>query len=61
MLGQMVDNIMDNMLMIRSKELENIHGLMEDIMKENGKMVNNMERVNTVSYTHLTLPTKRIV
>jgi hypothetical protein len=44
--GQMVDNIMDNMLMIRSKELVSIHGLMEDIMKENGKMVNNMEKVN---------------
>lgn len=44
--GQMVDHIMDNILMIKNKELENIYGLMEDIMKVNGKMENNMVEEN---------------
>lgn len=44
--GQMVDHIMDNILMIKNKEQGNIYGQMVDIMKENGKMVNNMEKEN---------------
>jgi hypothetical protein len=42
----MVDHIMDNILMIKNKEMENIYGLMEDIMKVNGKMENNMVEEN---------------
>lgn len=44
--GQMVDHIMDNILMIKNKEMENIYGLMVDFMKVNGKMENNMVEEN---------------
>lgn len=35
-----------DMLMIRKKDMENSFGQMEDFIKEIGKMVNNMEKVN---------------
>jgi len=44
--GLMVDNIMDIILMIKNKELENIYGLMVDIMKVIGLMVVNMVKEN---------------
>lgn len=37
----MEENISDNTLMIKKKDMENLSGLMEDNTKENGKMVNN--------------------
>jgi hypothetical protein len=44
--GKMVENMNENILMIKNMDMEHILGLMEENMKENGKMGNNMEEEN---------------
>ena len=42
--GKMGENIKANFLMIRGKDMACINGAMDENMKDNGKMINNMER-----------------
>ena len=42
--GLMVDAMMENMLLIRRKDVDNSVGQMEDVTREVGKMVNKMEK-----------------
>lgn len=44
--GMMVENIMVNILMIKNKVMVAIFGLMEDDIKDIGKMGNRMAKVN---------------
>ena len=41
--------------------LENIEYIIDTALKESGTTINEIDGVAAVSYTHLTLPTKRIV
>lgn len=45
--GRMVENIKDNILMIRSMVLENSFGQMEECTKDFGRMDNNMVKEYT--------------
>jgi len=42
----MVENMMENINMIKNMDLVYIHGLIADVMKDNGHLVNNMAKVN---------------
>lgn len=44
LLGLMAVDMKDNMLTIRNKALASLYSKMEDAIKENGKMVSNMEK-----------------
>lgn len=43
--GQMAEDTKDNTLMIKNKVMDSLIGQMEDVIKEDGKMENKMEKV----------------
>ena len=43
----MVEDTLENIWMIKNMDMENFIGLMEEFIKVNGKMENNMEEENT--------------
>jgi len=45
--GKMARNMKENLLMIREKGKEHLHGLMAVSILENGKVENNMDKVHT--------------
>jgi hypothetical protein len=45
-LGQMVDLMMESIIWEKNKDMANINFKMEKYMKDNGKMENNMGKVN---------------
>jgi hypothetical protein len=48
LLGLMAVDMRDNTLTIRNKDLASLYSKMEDAIKENGKMVSNMEKAFSV-------------
>lgn len=44
--GKMAENMMVNINMIKNMDLVYIHGLIVDVTKDNGLLVNNMVKVN---------------
>jgi hypothetical protein len=48
LLGQMEENMMENISMIKSKAMVYLHGLMEENMKVIGTMENNMDRESII-------------
>jgi hypothetical protein len=52
-LGQMEENILENIKMTRNKDLEDIIGLMEDFMKANGEKVAEVDMVKLFIQTAL--------
>jgi len=40
--GKMVEDIRVNMLIIKNKDMDNLYGRMEEVIKDNGRMVNKM-------------------
>jgi hypothetical protein len=44
--GKMVDHMLENITMIRNKDLVSIHGLMDVNMRGSGRMVNNTVQDN---------------
>ena len=47
LLGQIIEDMRENILMIKKKDLVSFFGLMAESMKENGRMENNTGRENT--------------
>jgi hypothetical protein len=45
LLGQMAEDMKDNIATIKNKVLVYLYSKMEDAMKENGKMANSMGKV----------------
>jgi hypothetical protein len=44
--GKMVENILETIKMILNKDMENLNGLMDVAIKENGRKVKCMEKEN---------------